>query len=161
MNKKMIKALNEQIAEELASAYLYLAMANWFEDNNLPGLAHWMIKQVEEEQEHAFKLREFIIDRGDKVTLATIERPTESWESALAAFEASLSHEKHITACIDKLSDLAIEIKDHATNVFLMKFVSEQVEEEKTVADIVAQLKLANNNPGTLLMLDRALASRS
>ena len=42
LSKTMQDAMNEQIKNELYSAYLYLSMATHFESANLPGFAHWM-----------------------------------------------------------------------------------------------------------------------
>ena len=47
------ESFNDQINAELASAFLYLSMAAYFEDEHLPGFAHWMRMQNEEETAHA------------------------------------------------------------------------------------------------------------
>ena len=39
LNKKMLTALNDQITMELSASHSYLAMAGWFESQNLPGMA--------------------------------------------------------------------------------------------------------------------------
>ena len=62
MDKKLVKAFNEQIKNELYSAYLYLSMAAWCESQNLEGFAHWMKIQTKEENGHAMKLFEFLND---------------------------------------------------------------------------------------------------
>ena len=56
--------------------------------------------------------------------------------------------------------NLAIAEKDHATNGLLQWFVKEQVEEEASVDSIVQKLKMAENAPGALLMLDQAISQR-
>ncbi len=160
LNEKMEKALNDQINEELYSSYLYLSMAAWFESENLPGCAAWMQAQAREENGHAMKFFKFINERRGRVTLQAIKEPVQEWKSALAAFEASLNHEQHITACIDKLMNLAIAQKDHASAAMLQWFVNEQVEEEANVDAIVQRLKMAEKAPGALLMLDHALGER-
>ena len=78
----------------------------------------------------------------------------------VAAFEAALAHERHISKCINELSTLAVKEGDHASHAFLEWFVSEQVEEEAAVDDIVAQLKLVEGAPGGLFLIDRELAGR-
>jgi len=160
MTNKMEKALNEQINEELYSAYLYLSMSAWFESQNLPGFASWMKVQAREENTHAMKFFEFIHERRGRVTLKAIQEPDKAWKSPLAAFEAALEHEQYITGRIDDLVNLAVAEKDHATGGLLQWFVKEQVEEEATADRIVQMLKMAANAPGALLMLDHQMGER-
>ncbi len=160
LTEKMEKALNKQINEELYSSYLYLAMSAWFESVNLPGCAAWMAAQAREENGHAMKFFKFINERRGRVLLQGIKEPPKEWKSPLAAFEASLNHEQHITGRIDDLMNLAIEEKDHATAGVLQWFVSEQVEEEAHVDGIVQKIKMAEKAPGAMLMMDHALGER-
>ena len=160
ISKKMEKALNEQINAELYSAYLYLAMAAYFESENLPGFANWMRIQFQEETAHAMKFFGFINERRGRVVLKAIDQPAKEWKSPLAAFEASFEHEQMITGRIDDLVNLATEAKDHATNAFLQWFVTEQVEEETSVDTVVQMLKMADKAPGALFMIDRELGRR-
>jgi ferritin len=50
LSKALQEAINEQIKNELYSAYLYLSMSAYCEANNLPGSARWMRLQSQEEQ---------------------------------------------------------------------------------------------------------------
>ncbi|MBN2430277.1 MAG: ferritin [Acidobacteria bacterium] len=159
-SKKMEKALNKQINEELFSSYLYLAMSAWFESRNLPGFAQWMKVQAGEENEHAMKIFNFIFERRGDVELEAIEKPQAAWKSPLDAFEAAFKHEQHISGCINDLMDLAISEKDHATQAFLQWFVNEQVEEEASADAIVQQLRMIGESKNALFMLDRALGQR-
>jgi len=161
IGKKMEKALNDQINAELYSAYIYLAMAAYFESENLAGMAAWMRAQTQEETVHAMKMFDFVNERGGRVTLKAIEQPAKGWKSALEAFEAAYKHEQYVTGRINKLVDLAIQEKDHATNAFLQWFVNEQVEEETSVDAVVQTLKMAANAPGALFMIDRELGRRT
>ena len=160
ISKKMEKALNGQLNAELYSAYLYLSMAAYFESINLAGFANWMRVQNAEEQFHAMKFYDYIIGRGGRVTLSAIEAPPSDWDSPLAVFEATLTHEQKVTGLINNLVDLAIQEKDHATNTFLQWFVNEQVEEESSADKIVQQLKIIENTPGGMFMFDRELGQR-
>jgi ferritin len=159
--KKMENALNEQINAEMYSAYLYLAMAAHFESENLSGFAKWMRVQTQEEESHAKKLFEYVIERGGKVALKAIDAPPAQWKSPLAAFEAAYKHEQLVTDRINKLAELAMEQKDHAAGVFLQWYINEQVEEEAQVDKIVRTLKATNEAPGALYMIDRELGQRS
>lgn len=161
INPVVEKALNGQINAELYSAYLYLSMAAALEDMGLPGFANWTRIQNEEETFHAMKIYDFIIERGGRVKLTSIDTPPSEWKDVLTIFNEILKHERHVTALINKLMDTAIEQKDHATNMFLQWFVTEQVEEEANVDEVLQQLDLAQESKGALFMLDKDMGTRT
>lgn len=161
ISKKMQKALNDQINAEIFSSYLYLSMAAYFEQENWNGFANWMKKQSAEEYTHAMKIYGYLSEVGGRVVLDTIEKPKSEWKSALTVFEESHKHELFITEKINELANLAITEKDHATNIFLQWFVTEQVEEVGTVDQIIHKLKMVGENKGALYMLDREVGSRN
>jgi ferritin len=160
IGKKMQEALNGQVNAELYSAYLYLSMEAYFKALDLNGFANWMRVQTQEEIVHVMKIYEFINERRGRITLRTVEGPPTQWDSPRAVFEAAYAHEQKVTGLINDLVDLAITEKDHATSTFLQWFVNEQVEEEASADTIVQQLKMMENAPGGLFMLDRELAQR-
>lgn len=160
LTAKMEKALNGQINAELYSAYLYLAMASYFEQNDLPGFANWMRIQVQEEQFHAMKQFDYVLERGGKAVLGSIDAPPASWESIVAVFEATLKHEQMVTGLINELVYLARDERDNATEIFLQWFVKEQVEEEDSASTILGQLKLIEGSPQALFLIDRELGQR-
>jgi ferritin len=160
LSEKLTKALNNQINEEYYSSYLYLAMAAYLEDKNLDGCAHWMRMQAQEEWEHGMKIFDYMIERGARVQLAAVAAPQMEWDSPKAAFEASLEHEQYMTKNINALADLAIEEKDHATNNIMQWYVTEQVEEEASVEDILNKLELMGDSGHGLFLMDRELKSR-
>lgn len=160
LSDKMLEALNEQINRELYSEYLYLSMAAWFEDQGLPGFANWMRVQTQEEHFHAMKIFDYVNEVNGKVSLKTIEGPPVDFESPLAIFEASLEHEKYITASINERVKLAMDEADFATANFLQWYVAEQVEEESNVGSVVDKLRLAAGHGNAILMLDQQLGTR-
>ncbi len=160
ISTKMQKALNGQLNAELYSAYLYLSMAAYFESTNLSGMANWMRVQTQEEQFHAMKLFNYILERGGKVTLDVIEAPPTEWDSPLSVFKSGLEHEQKVTGLINDLVYLAREEKDNASEIFLQWFVNEQVEEEDNAGTIVGQLELIKDSPQALFMMDKDLAQR-
>jgi len=161
LTEKMQTALNGQLNAELYSSYLYLSMNAYFKSVNLDGFANWMHYQAQEELEHSLKFYDFVIQRGGKVVLSQIEAPQTEWDSPMAVFEATLAHEQKVTGLINDLVEIAHEERDHATNIFLQWFVSEQVEEEESVGGVLEQLKLMGDAKGGLFMIDRELAKRS
>jgi ferritin len=156
----MQDAINEQIKNELYSAYLYLSMAAYSEANNLPGFAHWMRAQSQEEVEHAMKFFEFVNERGGRVVLHAIDQPPADFESPVKIFEETLDHERKVTAMIHSLYELALEEKDYPAQILLHWFIDEQVEEEASAAYILDTLKAIGVKGQALVMLDRELARR-
>jgi ferritin len=160
LKPKMLEALNSQIQAELASAYLYLSMAAWFEAKNLRGMARWMRKQSDEEWRHAMKIYEFIVSRSARVTLAGVDTPKAEWGSVLELFEEAYKHECKVSGLINGLVKLADSESDFATRAFLNWFVTEQVEEEAQVEFIVEKLKLMGESHVGLFILDGELGKR-
>jgi ferritin len=160
MDKKLVNAFNEQIKNELYSAYLYLSMAAYFDSLTLPGSSHWMKVQAKEEIEHAMKMFEFLADRGVRVTLQAIAKPPAEFSSPQDVFKETLTHEQKVTSLIHALYELANKSGDHASSVFLQWFVTEQVEEEKNASEILEHFKLVKPDSAALLMLDKALGKR-
>ncbi|MDH4070296.1 MAG: ferritin [Ignavibacteria bacterium] len=159
-SKKLLKALNDQIQFEFSSAYSYLAMAAYFESQNLPGFAHWMIMQYQEETAHAMKLFGYVHDRGGQVTLQAIDQPEARFKSPLDVFEKVLAHEQEVSKSINALYELAGRENDYPTVVTLQWFITEQVEEEKTAQEVLEQVRIIGNHGVSLLMLDRQLGTR-
>lgn len=160
LSQKMQDAVNDQINAEMFSSYLYLSMSAYFEESNLSGAAAWMKMQAQEEMIHAMKFYSYILEQGGRVVLKAIDAPQTEWNSPLAAFEASLEHEKMVTGRINKLMALAKEENDFASEIFFQWFVTEQVEEESSVSSVVDKLKMVGDHPRGLYMLDRELAAR-
>jgi ferritin len=160
IKKKIIDAINKQINAEFYSSFLYLSMAAYFEDQNLPGMANWERVQAKEETTHAMKFYNFLSERGGRIVLDTIAKPSSDWKSPLDVFQTGLAHEQKVTAMINTLMDLAVAEKDHATISVLQWFVDEQVEEEANADAIVKKLKLAGNMAGALFMIDKELEAR-
>jgi ferritin len=160
MDKEMQEALNKQLNAEIYSAYLYLSMSAYFHSINLDGFANWMRVQWQEELAHGLKFYDYVNERGGRVTLQPVEAPPSEWDSALALFEDVYRHEQKVTGMINKLVDLAVETRDHATNNFLQWFVSEQVEEEASADEVLQKLNLVGDDASGLFMVDRELAQR-
>lgn len=157
---KVHDALNEQIKNEFYAAYLYLGMVAYFDEMHLDGFAHWMRMQNAEEIAHAMKLFDHLLDIGGDVVLQAIDQPPSDFKSPLDVMQRALAHEQHVTQKIHELYALSVQENDYPTQVLLQWFVTEQVEEEKSVGDIVGRLRLAGDSPQALLFIDQELASR-
>ncbi|MFP4624321.1 MAG: ferritin, partial [Gemmatimonadota bacterium] len=100
MDPKVRQLINDQIANEFHAAYLYLAMAAQFEDQNYEGFAQWMRLQAKEETGHAMKLFDYLVERGEKVELNQIDKPPLEFGSPAEAFGSALAHERKVTGQI-------------------------------------------------------------
>ena len=158
--KKLEQAFNEQINAEFYSAYLYLSMSSYLSSVNLNGFANWMFVQYQEEQYHALKFYNYLIERGGRVELKNIDQPQNEWNGIIDVMENVLKHEKKVTSLINNLMKLAYEENDYATISFLQWFIDEQVEEEASVDELLQELKLTEGKGSALLMLDREAKSR-
>jgi ferritin len=158
--KKINDALNAQVNAELFSAYLYLSMSAWCSERSLTGFANWMRVQAQEEQFHAMKIYDYILERGGHVSLAAINKPSGTWDSPLAVIEETAQHEAKVTALINDLVALAIKEKDYAAHIFLQWFVTEQVEEEASVAGVLERLKMIGKDSAGMFAMDLELGKR-
>jgi ferritin len=157
---RLNNAFNAQIQNELNSAYIYLGMAAYFDNQGLPGFSHWMQQQAQEEIAHAMKFYTFVFDREGAVTLEGLDKPKADYESPLAAFRAAYEHEKYISGTIHHLYKLAQEEDDYASRPLLHWFIEEQVEEEASAKAIVEQLEMIGESKTGTFMLDRQLGAR-
>ncbi len=157
--KKMEKALNEQVEKEANASQVYLAMASWCETQSLEGCAAFFYQQAEEEREHMMKIFRYINERGGHAIAPKVKQPPLSYKTIKAAFETSLSYEEENTAAINRLVELAQQIKGHATFQMLQWFIGEQVEEEGLFQRLIHMAKMAGTDGRGLMMLDHALRS--
>jgi ferritin len=160
IGKKMQKAINQQINNEMYSAYLYLSMAAETKCMGLKGASNWFTVQAKEELGHATKFYDYLLDQGMSVELQAIEKPKTGFKALLAMFEATLRHEQFITKCIHDLMTLAVGEKDYASQILLQWYVNEQIEEEANDNEIIGMLRMAGSSGGSLLMIDKQLGKR-
>ncbi len=161
VSKELEAAINKQVNAELWSAYLYLSMSVHFAHEGLPGFANWFKVQFKEEQDHAHKLMNYLISKGNRVELQPVEEVPTSWSSLIEAFVMTLEHERVVTSLINNLVAMSRAENDFATENVLQWFVSEQVEEEETAQSLIDGLKLIGNNGFGVYTMDKELAKRS
>jgi len=161
INAKVQEAFNEQIKNELESAYIYLSMAAYLHSQGLDGMAQWMRAQTQEEMVHAMKLFDHIKDRDGKVVLQNLTQLKTEWSSPLEAFQDAYKHEQFITGKINDLVKLAQEENDEPASVLLQWFVKEQVEEEESASGNVQALENAGDSGEDLTVVDEELGKRT
>ncbi|MGB8933076.1 MAG: ferritin [Anaeromyxobacteraceae bacterium] len=160
ISKTMQDALNAQINLEQASAQLYLAMSAYCEGASFRGFAHWLKVQAGEETAHALKLVDFLLDRQGKLELRPVAAPPTEYGGVVDVFEKTLAHERSITARINALFEQARSERDYASEVTLQWYVTEQVEEESQVQQVVDHLHAVGDKGGGIWFLDSRMAKR-
>ena len=160
MNEKIKALLNEQINKELYSAYLYVDIANHYDELDLDGYANYYMIQAQEERDHALLFYQYLQNNNEKVTLEAIDRPDDKFESHMAVLEAGLKHEFYVTSLINDIYAAAYEVKDFRTMQFLDWFVKEQGEEETNANDLISKMELFGSDPKSLYMLNQELGTR-
>jgi ferritin len=159
-DEKMLQAINEQINKEFFSAYFYLAMQAYFSSQNLDGFSNYFRVQVQEERDHALGFFNYLNKIGGKVILTEIQMPQNDFSSPREIFELALKHEQFITQSIYSLMDIAREVKDHTSEIFLQWYITEQTEEEENMGRVLNKLKLIKEDGAGLFMIDSELAQR-
>ncbi|MFK7757760.1 MAG: ferritin [Flavobacteriales bacterium] len=157
INKKVEKALNNQVKIEAESSQSYLAMASWAECNGLNGIAAFLYEHSDEERQHMLKLVKFINERGGKAQIPQLGKPTATFKGVKDIFTTLLGHEVNVTKEINKVVDVCLNEKDYTTHNFMQWYVSEQIEEEALARTIMDKIELIGNDKGGLYLFDRDL----
>ena len=160
MNDKIAKLLNEQINKEFYSAYLYLDMANYYDDLDLDGYANYYMIQAQEERDHAMLFMQYMQSNGLKVTLEAIGKPDKEFNAVIDPLLVAAEHERYVTDLINNIYHEAHEAKDYRTMKFLDWFIDEQREEEENADSMVNRYKLFGSDPRGLYLLDQEYAAR-
>ena len=161
LDEKLVELLNDQVNKEFYSAYLYLSMANYYNEEGLSGFGNWFTIQAQEERDHAMLFLEYLQNNGAHVELKTVEAPKKKFKEFKDPLDESLKHERYVTASIHNIYAAASKVKDFRTMQFLDWFVKEQGEEEKTAEDLIKKLELFGQDGKGLYMVDSELAART
>lgn len=157
LHEKMIKTLNEQIALEAHSSFVYLAMAAWCDQQGLKGCADFFYTQSEEERVHMLKIVHYLSEMDTRPHIPAVPQPPVDFDSIQVVFKKVYEQEQHITAAIFKLLTLCQELHDHSTNNFLQWYITEQREEESLVRSILDKIRLIGEGGQSLYYIDKEL----
>ena len=151
--------LNKQIEKEAHSSASYLAMASWCDQNGLKGSAKLLYDQAKEERDHQMKLFHFINDNGGTAYSPEVQNILHDFNSLEEIFESALEQEISITKSIYDLVEKCRKAKDFATENFLQWFVSEQMEEEQKMRDILQLFELMGGEGISLKLIDERVGN--
>lgn len=160
MDKKVADLLKDQVNKEFFSAYLYLAMSNFYHEKSLDGFGHWFDVQAREELDHALKMLKYLQDNDEKVTLEAIAAPEANFTDLRQPLVKALEHEKYVTSLINAIYGQARKVDDYRCCQFLDWFIAEQGEEEKSTSDLIAKYDLLGGDAKGLYLLNSELGTR-
>ena len=159
MNEELQKLFNNLIQVEHVSTTLYLAMSAYMGRLNLTGMSHWLRLQSEEERTHMLKLIDFVVDRDGTVQLNSLPAQPSDFGTPLETFQKVLTHEQFVTNSYRQAYNYVNQADPQAA-VIIQDFLREQIDEEAQAKTIIDRLRLAENNPSALLLLDQELGNR-
>jgi len=157
LSKKIEELLNAQVEKEGYSSLLYLAMASWAETKGFAGISKWLYAQADEEKNHMLEFVHYINDRGGHAIIPGLKKPPVEYAGIKELFTDVMSHEQFISASINDIVGSCAEVKDFTTQNWLQMFVSEQIEEEAQVREILDKLNLVGEH--NMYMFDRDILS--
>ena len=160
MNEELQKLINHLIQIEQVSTTLYLAMSAYMGRLNYTGMAHWLRLQSDEERTHMLTLINYLVNKDGTVQLTGIPAQPTDFGTPLETFQQVLAHEQFVTNAYRQAYNYAVQADPQAA-VIIQDFLREQIDEEAQSMAIVNRLKLADNNPSALLLLDQELGRRT
>jgi bacterioferritin B len=146
-SERFADALNAQIGREYAAAHQYTAIATWYDAETYPRLAQFFYAQADEERDHARKMTDYLLETGQSVRLGDVAAPVNDFPDHVEPIRLALEQERGVTVEIGKLVDIARETHDHASEIFLQWFVSEQVEEEDKISSLLQVAERLRESP--------------
>jgi len=161
IDPKLEKALNDQVNKELQAWYSYLSLAAYCKSINFNGFGAYMETHAREEQAHAHRLMNYVLDRGAQIELQSITPPRTEYTSLVEVFARAVEQEKENTRAIYELYELAKDVNDYSTVAALQWFLDEQVEEEKVMTEAMGLVKFADDDKSALLALNQQFGAQA
>jgi ferritin len=155
---KFHSLLQEQVRHEFTASQQYIALAVWFDGQDLPQLAKHFYKQSLEERNHAMMIVQYLLDNGLAPVIPGIDEVKNDFSSPAELVELALKQEKEVTDEIIKLAKTARDEDDYKGEQFMQWFVKEQVEE---VAKMTTLLNIVHRSNGNLFDVENFLARES
>jgi ferritin len=145
-DSRYLQLLREQIGHEFDAHQQYVAIAVWFDGQDLPQLARHYYRQAIEERNHALMIVRYLLDRGLQVEIPAVGAVRNDFTSALDPISLALAQEQQVTEQIEAIFRAAREEGDALGEQFLLWFLKEQVEEVASATTLRAVAKRAGDN---------------
>jgi ferritin len=140
-------ALNKQVANEFSASQQYIAAAVYYDAETLPQLASFFYRQAVEERNHAMMMVQYLLDTDREVRIPAVEGPEIKFSDIVGPVAMALDQEKRVTDEINELFGLAREHNDYQSEQFMLWFIKEQVEEVRTMSDLLHVVERAKDDP--------------
>jgi bacterioferritin B len=155
---KFNSMLAEQVRHEFTASQQYIALAVWFDGQDLPQLAKHFYRQSLEERNHAMMIVQYLLDNGIQPPIPGVDNVRNEFSAPVELVELALKQEKTVTDEIVKLAKVARDEDDYKGEQFMQWFLKEQVEE---VAQMTTLLNVVNRANGNLFDVENFLARES
>jgi ferritin len=146
MASKFHQALQEQVRNEFSAAQQYVALAVWFDDQDLPQLARHFYRQALEERNHALMIVQYLLDNDIQPAIPGVDAPRNDFTEAAELIELALNQERRVTDEVIALAKSARDEDDYKGEQFMQWFLKEQVEEVAQMSTLLNVVKRANGN---------------
>ena len=127
--KTFNELLSVQVANEFAASQQYIAVAVYFDGQDLPQLARHFYRQSLEERNHAMMMVQYMLDRDWALTVPGVDEVRNEFGKPHEPIALALEQEKSVTAQIEALFRAARTEGDVLGEQFMLWFLKEQVEE--------------------------------
>ena len=138
--------LSEQVRNEFTAAQQYIAVAVWFDGQDLPQLAAHFYRQSLEERNHAMMMVKYLLDNDLPVEIPGVADVRNDFATVLEPIEFALQQEITVTQQIETLAKTARAEGDYIGEQFMQWFLKEQVEEVSSMKTLLNVAKRAGDN---------------
>lgn len=152
---RFVSLLQQQIKNELNSSQQYIAVATWFDNEDLPRLAKHFYRQSLEERNHAMMIVQYLMDSNITPIIPGVDEVRNRFGDARELVALALEQEREVTQEIETLARSAREEDDYIGEQFMQWFLKEQVEE---VAQMSTLLNIVDRARGNMLDVETFLA---
>ncbi len=152
---KFAELLHAQIRNEFNAHQQYIALAAWFDAQDLPRLAAHFYRQALEERNHAMMIVQYLLDRDVKVAIPGADDARNDFRSARDLVAFALQQEREVTEQIVTLAKVARDEGDYIGEQFMQWFLKEQLEEVSSMSTLLAVVDRAGD---TLFYVEDYLA---
>ena len=138
--------MQDQVRNEFSASQQYIALAVWFDDQDLPQLAAHFYQQSVEERNHAMMLVQYMLDRDVKVRIPGVDAVETEFSTVTQPIKLALEQEQEVTRQIEALFRAARAEDDALGEQFMLWFLKEQVEEVASMTTLLAVAERAGDN---------------
>ncbi|ONI82061.1 bacterioferritin [Saccharothrix sp. ALI-22-I] len=138
--------LQQQVRNEFTASQQYVAIAVWYDANDLPRLASHFYKQALEERNHAMMIVRYLLDTGLPAAVPGVDDVRNEFAGPREPIALALEQENKVTEQIVALAKAARDEGDYLGEQFLQWFLKEQVEEVASMNTLLTVVDRADGN---------------